>query len=109
MVLHPSRRADRRVQGALQVYDESDGDAEGAIDMKEFLLGVANFSSMTRPQKCDLVFELFDEDKNGTLTVEELTEVLKAAHMAQNESKSLERLQRSCARQTRMATNPLPR
>ena len=77
----------------FKLYDAADGEAEGTIDMREFLLGMNNFSGDERVDKCRFAFMLYDEDKNGFLTMEELVEVLKATHMATKASQVMKKAQ----------------
>ena len=75
--------------------------AEGTIDMREFLLGMNNFSGDERVDKCRFAFMLYDEDKNGFLTMEELVQVLKATHMAtkaQQVMKKAQTIMKQCDR-----------
>lgn len=77
------------------------GVAEGTIDMREFLLGMNNFSGDKRIDKCRFAFMLYDEDKNGFLTMEELVQVLKATHMAtkaQQVMKKAQTIMKQCDR-----------
>ena len=77
------------------------GVAEGTIDMREFLLGMNNFSGDERVDKCRFAFMLYDEDKNGFLTMEELVQVLKATHMAtkaQQVMKKAQTIMKQCDR-----------
>lgn len=83
------------------LYDAADGVAEGTIDMREFLLGMNNFSGDERVDKCRFAFMLYDEDKNGFLTMEELVQVLKATHMAtkaQQVMKKAQTIMKQCDR-----------
>ena len=77
----------------FKLYDAADGEAEGTIDMREFLLGMNNFSGDERVDKCRFAFMLYDEDKNGFLTMEELVDVLKATHMATKASQVMKKAQ----------------
>jgi len=65
----------------FSLYDQNDS---GRIDVREFMLGLANFSSRDHDKKARLCFELFDEDRNGFITKEELTKILQANHMEPN-------------------------
>ena len=69
--------------------------------MREFLLGMNNFSGDERVDKCRFAFMLYDEDKNGFLTMEELVQVLKATHMAtkaQQVMKKAQTIMKQCDR-----------
>ena len=54
---------------------------KGTIDMKELALGMLNFVDLSKEEKTDLVFRIFDEDSSGLLTADELGNVLAANHM----------------------------
>jgi len=60
------------------LFDET---GEGYIDMKSVLLGLFNFVEVSRDDKVDLIFHLFDEDRSGFLSEDEILEILKATHM----------------------------
>jgi serine/threonine-protein phosphatase 2B regulatory subunit len=52
------------------------------LDMKEFLLGISNFvEGLSHEQKARFIFDLYDDDRSGFLSIAELVEVLKANHM----------------------------
>lgn len=51
------------------------------IDAREFFLSVNNFTGADKDHKVQLTFTLFDEDHSGTISTEELMEILKANHM----------------------------
>lgn len=63
-----------------------DNDESGSIDIKEFLLGLSNFASDDKQKRVKFCFMLYDSDRNGFITEEELIQVLKANHMATNEA-----------------------
>ena len=63
-----------------------DNDESGSIDIKEFLLGLSNFASDDKQKRVKFCFMLYDADRNGFITEEELIQVLKANHMATNEA-----------------------
>ena len=54
---------------------------KGTIDMKEVALGMLNFVDLSKEERTDLVFQIFDEDSSGLLTADELGNVLAANHM----------------------------
>ena len=62
----------------FSLFDRNESDT---IDVREFILGLANISSRDREKKSRLCFDLFDEDRNGFLTRGELCAVLCANHM----------------------------
>lgn len=68
----------RRLHTLYMLHDDDDG-----IDMKEMLLGMVNFiQHIDRQQRVKFCFEIFDDDHNGVLTMNELVAILKANHMA---------------------------
>jgi serine/threonine-protein phosphatase 2B regulatory subunit len=74
---------------------------KGTVDMKELALGMLNFvDNLSKEDKCDLVFRIFDEDSSGLLTADELTNVLAANHMQSVEavSKKAETIMRQADR-----------
>ncbi|KAH8070955.1 Ca2-binding protein [Aureococcus anophagefferens] len=58
-----------------------DVEADGVLDIKEFILGMCNYVPMDQDQRIALVFDLYDEDKSGFLSLSELTGILQANHM----------------------------
>jgi Ca2+-binding EF-hand superfamily protein len=54
------------------VYDLMDADANGHIDIHEFLLANSIASTGTIETKVGWMFSLFDEDKSGTLEENEV-------------------------------------
>ena len=84
---------------SLDRYDSADGDEDGCIDVREFLLGLNNFSGAARESKCAFTFEMYDEDKNGFLCEDELIGILKANHMVKDASdvmKKCKTIMRQC-------------
>ena len=59
-----------------------DYEKSGQIDVREFLIALQNFTGASKDDRLKFAFMLFDEDGNGVLTMEELTKILKANHMA---------------------------
>ena len=62
----------------FSLFDEG---GDGDVDMKEFLLGMCNFTAMDTTERIDMIFDLFDEDKSGFLSTNELIKILQANHM----------------------------
>ena len=54
--------------------------------MREFMIGLSNFTGAGKDDKLKFAFMIFDEDGNGVITKDELTSILKANHMASQES-----------------------
>ncbi len=64
-----------------KMFNLFDTDKSGNIDIKEFMLGLSNFTGASKEDRVEFVFNLFDADHNGFLTEEELIEILKSNHM----------------------------
>ncbi|KAJ8609891.1 hypothetical protein CTAYLR_007509 [Chrysophaeum taylorii] len=58
-----------------------DPDNENSLDMKEFILGMCNWVDMSHEERVELVFDLYDEDRSGFLSIGELKGILMANHM----------------------------
>mmetsp|Transcript_38486 Transcript_38486/g.86385 ORF Transcript_38486/g.86385 Transcript_38486/m.86385 type:complete len:112 (+) Transcript_38486:3-338(+) len=58
-----------------------DNDGDGTVDIREFVLGMCNFTNMERDKRVRFIFEVFDEDRSGFLSLAELVAVLKANHL----------------------------
>ena len=69
-----------------KVFQLFDYDKSGQIDIREFLVALSNFSGAGKDDKLKFAFMIFDEDGNGMITKEELTRILKANHMASQDS-----------------------
>ncbi|KAF0692419.1 Aste57867_16513 [Aphanomyces stellatus] len=63
-----------------------DNDKVGRIDVREFLIALSNFCGAEKEEKLKFAFMVFDDDGNGVLSKQELMKILKANHMASNES-----------------------
>jgi len=72
-----------QVEKLFQMFDK---DRSGQIDVREFMIGLSNFTGAGKDDKLKFAFMVFDEDGNGVITKQELTKILKANHMATNES-----------------------
>lgn len=59
-----------------------DNDRSGHIDIKEFMIGLSNFTGASKEEKLKFAFSIFDEDGNGAITKDELMKILKSNHMA---------------------------
>ena len=68
---------------AVQMFDK---DRSGQIDVKEFMIGLSNFTGAGKEEKLKFAFMVFDEDGNGVITKQELLKILKANHMASSDS-----------------------
>lgn len=69
-----------------KVFQLFDTDRTGRIDVREFMIALSNFSGAEKDEKLKFAFMVFDEDGNGVITRQELLKILKANHMASNES-----------------------
>ena len=68
-------------------------EAPDKIDARQFFLSANNFTGADKDQKVQLTFTLFDEDHSGTISEEELIEILKANHMVGNAAQVLKKAQ----------------
>lgn len=63
----------------FNLFDRND---ENSIDMKEFILGMCNWiAELTREERTSIVFDLYDDDRSGFLSVSELKGILMGNHM----------------------------
>ena len=72
-----------QVEKLFQMFDK---ERSGQIDVREFMIGLSNFTGAGKDDKLKFAFMVFDEDGNGVITKQELVKILKANHMATNES-----------------------
>ncbi|EQC38545.1 hypothetical protein SDRG_04251 [Saprolegnia diclina VS20] len=79
MLVDPSPQCEK----LFQLFDN---DKVGRIDVREFMISLSNFTGAEKEEKLKFAFMIFDEDGNGVLTKQELMRILKANHMASNES-----------------------
>mmetsp|Transcript_15379 Transcript_15379/g.23115 ORF Transcript_15379/g.23115 Transcript_15379/m.23115 type:complete len:1122 (-) Transcript_15379:100-3465(-) len=63
-----------------------DQDKRNFIDIKQFILGMANYVDFSHEERLTLVFDLYDQDRSGFLSIGELTNILMANHMQGEES-----------------------
>lgn len=68
-----------QVEKLFQLFDK---DRSGQIDVKEFMIGLSNFTGAGKEEKLKFAFMVFDDDGNGVITKQELLKILKANHMA---------------------------
>merc|ERR1719164_288718 len=68
-----------QVEKLFQLFDK---DRSGQIDVREFMIGLSNFTGAGKEEKLKFAFMVFDEDGNGVITKQELIKILKANHMA---------------------------
>ncbi len=68
-----------------KLFQLFDNDKSGSIDVKEFLIGLSNFTGAGKEEKLKFAFSVFDENGDGVITRDELVKILKANHMSSNE------------------------
>merc|ERR1712100_356336 len=71
-----------QVEKLFQLFDK---DRSGAIDVREFMIGLSNFTGAGKEEKLKFAFMVFDEDGNGVITKQELVKILRANHMASSD------------------------
>ena len=69
----------------LEAFKLFDKDKAGQIDVREFMIGLSNFTGAGKEEKLKFAFMVFDEDGNGVITKQELIKILKANHMASSD------------------------
>ena len=71
-----------------QVFGLLDGNGSGKIDAREMLISLCNFLSeaMTVDERCRLIFDLFDEDRSGFLSLVEVEGMMIGTHMQSREA-----------------------
>ncbi len=74
-----------------KLFSLFDQDGGGEIDVREFMLGLSNFTAQDKEAKVFFAFQMYDEDNNGFLTEDELIAILKANHMASDEAQVLKK------------------
>ena len=79
MQVDPSPQGER-------VFKLFDYDQAGQIDIREFMIALANFTGAGKDDKLKFSFMIFDEDGNGVITKDELTRILRANHMASSDA-----------------------
>lgn len=59
------------------MFDKVDADGSGEIGYSEFVVGTMNENSSISNEKLQFAFKLFDMDGGGTITMNEVAEILK--------------------------------
>lgn len=72
--LFPEQKAHEAAERVMQMLDL---DNNGFLDFSEFLIAASDLSVLLSNQKLKLAFDLFDEDKSGSISVNEFRRVLK--------------------------------
>ena len=62
-----------------RLFDLLDKDGNGELDLKEFILGLSQFTGASRDDRVRFTFKLFDSDNSGKLDREELTKIVRSA------------------------------
>ena len=71
-----------RLAITFQMFDK---DKACQIDVREFMIGLSNFTGAGKEETLKFAFMVFDEDGNGVITKQELIKILKANHMASSD------------------------
>jgi serine/threonine-protein phosphatase 2B regulatory subunit len=54
--------------GIEKLFQMFDSDRSGQIDVKEFLIGLSNFTGAGKDEKIKFAFSVFDENGDGVIT-----------------------------------------
>lgn len=65
-----------------RMFEMFDSDHSGLIEMKEFMVGLAGFTTADRGERTKFAFMMFDEDGSGFIERHELAKILKANFMS---------------------------
>jgi len=68
----------RETLEAFQIFDE---DGSGTVEISELMLVLVSLVNVSVKDKCQFIFDLFDEDRNGQLSQDAVEVVLSANHM----------------------------
>ncbi|KAM6950979.1 recoverin b [Aplochiton taeniatus] len=63
---------------ARHVFRSFDSDSDGTLDFKEYIVALHMTSSGKSRQKLEWAFNLYDVDRNGTITKNEIHEIVKS-------------------------------
>ncbi|KAF4654585.1 hypothetical protein FOL47_009903 [Perkinsus chesapeaki] len=69
------RDGSAQMEGIFKIIDT---DQSGSVDVREFLIGICNFTDITGIDKVKFAFMLFDEDGSGYIDKEELVKIIRA-------------------------------
>ena len=58
------------------MFKEIDTDGNGSIDYTEFVMATMNTQAMINNEKLELAFKMFDKDGSGSISAEEIAQVL---------------------------------
>ena len=59
-----------------KILKRVDNDGSGSLDYSEWIVGTINLAKLFQRKKLQIVFNLFDTDKGGTITADEIKGVL---------------------------------
>jgi calcium-dependent protein kinase len=68
---------DRAEGAAARVMQTLDLDNNGFLDFSEFIIAASDLSALLSARSLKVAFDLFDEDKSGSISIEEFRSVLK--------------------------------
>lgn len=51
-----------------KLFQMFDGDRSGSIDVKEFMIGLSNFTGASKDDKLKFAFSVFDDNGDGVIT-----------------------------------------
>lgn len=68
-----------------RLFSMFDKDGSGKVDIKEFVVGLSNFTGASKEEKLQFAFAVFDADNSGSISKEELTKILVANHLASSQ------------------------
>ena len=78
------------------MVSDLDADGSGAIDFEEFLdMMTARMSDKDTKEDIDKVFRLFDDDKTGTITIQNLRRVAKELGETMTDEELMEIIERN--------------
>ena len=65
-------------ESSRRLFDLCDKDGSGEIDLKEFILGLSQFTDASKDDRVKFAFKLFDADNSGKIDREELTKIVRS-------------------------------
>merc|ERR1740138_2062029 len=66
-----------------RMFDLFDADKSGRLELKEFIVGLSNYTSAAKTDKLKFAFMMFDEDGSGFIERDELIEMLRASFIVE--------------------------
>ncbi|CAK9089381.1 unnamed protein product [Durusdinium trenchii] len=61
-----------------EIFDAFDADREGELDLRQFVIGLSTFAKTGLEEKVRFAFMMYDEEQDGSVSREELSEMLRA-------------------------------